>query len=413
MRTTKLNRLTELQVKNSKPNAILTDGGGLYLRNLRWVFRATSPVTGKEFDLPLGARDNVTLKVARIKASGFRALITDKIDPRDHIAALAEKAKEKAAQLIPFKTVAEQWCEAKLGERRGEGNRRAVRNILAIYTKPFADTPMARITSGTIADALLLLKDRPAMRVKVISIVHSIFSWAMALGVIPETLNPARRSKMDLLMPASAATVRSNRFVPLDQLPGFMERLSAVPGTLARALEFTFHSGLRQHEVRHLLWEWVNLDTRWITVPAAIMKANRDHQAFLSDPAHAIIMSMLPLRRPGGLVFPGGGLTGTIGERSLRTLVEDRFPDLGPVQIHGARAALKTWATTTAHRREIIEMTLAHRIGGQVESAYFAGNEAAIRKLREALYADWSSFLAGGAAAPAANVLAFVHAAQQ
>jgi integrase len=413
MRTTKLNRLTELNLKNAKPNAILSDGGGLYLRNLRWVFRATSPVTGKEFDLPIGARDNVTLKAARAKASEFRALIAQKIDPRDHIAALLEQAKAEAAKNICFIEVAEKWMEAKLPERRGIGNQKAVRTVIVKYTKPFAHVPMAQVTSGTIADALLPLKDRPAQRVKVVSAIHSIAAWAMAMGIIPEALNPARRSKMDLLMPASAATVRSNRFVPLDQLPGFMERLSAVPGTLARALEFTFHSGLRQHEVRHLLWDWINLDTRWITVPAAIMKGKRDHQVFLSTHAYAIIMSMLPLRRPGGLVFAGGGLTGMVGERSLRTFLEDHFADLGAVQIHGSRAALRTWAATTLHRRELIEITLAHNIGAKVESAYFNSAEPAIRKAREALYADWSAFLTGGAAAPAANVLAFAHAAQQ
>ena len=134
MRTTKLNRLTELNVKNAKPSAILADGGGLYLRSQRWVFRATSPVTGKEFDLPIGARDNVTLKAARIKASEYRTLIAQKIDPRDHLAALLEQAKAEAAKNICFIEVAERWMEAKLPERRGIGNQKAVRTVIVKYT---------------------------------------------------------------------------------------------------------------------------------------------------------------------------------------------------------------------------------------------------------------------------------------
>ena len=75
----------------------------------------------------------------------------------------------------------------------------------------------------------------------------------------------------------------------------------------------------------------------------------------------------------------------------------DKFPDIGKVQVHGARASLKTWATpTTSPARELIELSLAHSIGGAVESAYFHPNDASIRKAREALYRDWSNFLCGG-----------------
>ena len=55
MRSTPHDKLTQLQVKNAQPNAILSDGGGLYLRRKVWVFRYTSPLTSKETDLYLGS----------------------------------------------------------------------------------------------------------------------------------------------------------------------------------------------------------------------------------------------------------------------------------------------------------------------------------------------------------------------
>ena len=126
------------------------------------------------------------------------------------------------------------------------------------------------------------------------------------------------------------------------------------------------------------------------------MKAGKAHHVFLSDRAHAVILAMEPQRRPNGHVFPGNTAAGAIGIGSLSQMIKDRFPDLGRVQVHGARASLKTWATAhTHHRREIIELTLAHAIGGAVESAYLRDNDAAIRKAREALYRDWSDFLHG------------------
>ena len=58
--------LTALRVKNAKPGEKLGDGGGLRLdvdHNGRrsWVFRFTSPVTGKERFMGLGSANDVTL----------------------------------------------------------------------------------------------------------------------------------------------------------------------------------------------------------------------------------------------------------------------------------------------------------------------------------------------------------------
>ena len=184
--------------------------------------------------------------------------------------------------------------------------------------------------------------------------------------------------------------------MPLAALPAFMGRLEATPGNLPRALEFLIHTGLRQAEVTGLRWAYVDLSDRSLTIPAQHMKAGKAHRVFLSDHAHAIITGLLPQQRANGYVFPGGTASGAIGATSLGHMFRDKFPDLGKVQVHGARGSFKTWATTTTHRRELIELTLAHSIGSAVESAYFNPNDASIRKAREALYRDWSNFLRGG-----------------
>ena len=79
------------------------------------------------------------------------------------------------------------------------------------------------------------------------------------------------------------------------------------------------------------------------------------------------------------------------------------------VQLHGARSSFKTWLTSrTLHRRELVELCLAHAIGGAVESAYLHVDSPAVRTAREAIYRDWSAFLTGAAPAQsAANVLPF------
>jgi hypothetical protein len=73
MRATRLNKLTPVAVKNAPAKGVLSDGGGLYIRNRLFVFRYTSPVTGRERDLSLGPITAQTLKQAREQAIEFRA----------------------------------------------------------------------------------------------------------------------------------------------------------------------------------------------------------------------------------------------------------------------------------------------------------------------------------------------------
>jgi hypothetical protein len=101
-------------------------------------------------------------------------------------------------------------------------------------------------------------------------------------------------------------------------------------------------------------------------------------------------MTVLPLRGPRGFVFPGGSRTGAIGERSLGTFFEDHFPDLQGHQIHGLRAAMKTWTTENGHRREAIELSLAHDFSSEADRIYLHSDLAPMRK---AMYRAWSDFL--------------------
>jgi hypothetical protein len=239
MRTTKHNKLTDKQVKNApakgKP---LSDGGGLYLRDGRWVFRYTSPITGKERDLSIGPAHTVTLKAAREKATGYRALVTENIDPHHHVAEQLEKAKAEAAANVTFGEVSQKWLESKLSDRKSAKNQRAIKSVIETHTKALANVPIASINSAMIADAVKPLKDRPAQQTNVVSLIHSIFDWAMAADIIPESLNPARRKKLGKLLPKrdmAARPIRHNRFGEVKDLPGFMTRLAAIPGNLARA----------------------------------------------------------------------------------------------------------------------------------------------------------------------------------
>jgi hypothetical protein len=164
MRTTKLNKLTPLAIKNAGPKAILSDGGGLYVRCRLWTFRYTSPLTGKERDLSLGPVSGLTLAQARDKAAGYRNLLAQNIDPHVHEAEKVEAKKEEAAKNITFGAVVDRWVAAKLADRKGERNQRAIRSVIERHIQPaLGSKPIASITSIMIADAVKPLAQSPSV----------------------------------------------------------------------------------------------------------------------------------------------------------------------------------------------------------------------------------------------------------
>ena len=67
-----------------------------------------------------------------------------------------------------------------------------------------------------------------------------------------------------------------------------------------------------------------------------------------------------------------------------------RRMDRDDLTTHGFRATFKTWATEkTNYQREVIEVALAHTIGGKVEAAYQRGD--LLEKRRQFMDA-WAAF---------------------
>src|SRR5258708_28911003 len=133
--------LTAIAVKNAKPGQRVGDGGGLRLDvdrngNKSWVFRYTSPVTGKERYAGLGPVADVTLAAARDAAQAARALIREGKDP------IAEKREKRATARIAamrgvtFRQCAERLIDSHEGSWKNPRHRQAWRNSMRDYAYP-------------------------------------------------------------------------------------------------------------------------------------------------------------------------------------------------------------------------------------------------------------------------------------
>ncbi|MFZ2988081.1 tyrosine-type recombinase/integrase, partial [Ideonella sp.] len=205
--------------------------------------------------------------------------------------------------------------------------------------------------------------------------------------------NPARwRGHLDKLLPAPGkiAKVESFAALPIDAVGGFMRQLRAADGMGARALEFVILTAARSGEVRAATWQEIDLQEGMWTVPAAKMKAGKEHRVALSAAAVSLLKS-LPESGGSDLVFTsprGGQLSDMTLSAVLRRMNVPAVP-------HGFRSTFRDWVSERTHYpREVAEMALAHAIGDKVEAAYRRGDLFAKRRL---MMEDWAAFLASPA----------------
>src|SRR5262249_40431464 len=128
-------------------------------------------------------------------------------------------------------------------------------------------------------------------------------------------------------------------------------------------------------------------------IPGSRMKSGRDHTVPLCDRA-VDLLAKLP--RDGEYIFPSSKAGTAIGKNSFGDLIETMgYKDKATA--HGFRATFKTWATeTTDASQVVIEMCIAHKIGGSLEKAYQRGDLLAKRRELMDQWCRYCSGLLGG-----------------
>ena len=178
-----------------------------------------------------------------------------------------------------------------------------------------------------------------------------------------------------------------------------MAALRAREGIAARAVEFAILTACRSGEVRGARWAEFDLPGRVWTIPAARMKAKREHQVPLSDAAVAML-SRLPKVGDTDIVF-AGTKGQPLSDMSLTAVVRRMNADDKSlwvdakgenITVHGFRSSFRMWAAeTTNYPREVAEHALAHQLPDAVERAYQRGSQFA---KRTALMEEWSVYCA-------------------
>jgi integrase len=199
--------------------------------------------------------------------------------------------------------------------------------------------------------------------------IEAVIDYATALGHRSGD-NPARwRGHLDHLLPkpTKVRAVKHHPALPHANMADFMSDLSGRSGVGARALEFTILTAARSGETRGMTWAEVDLDARTWTIPAARMKAGKEHRVPISDDAFSLLG---PRRDDAALVFASETKPGKpISDMSMTAVLRRMGRD--GITVHGFRSTFRDWAgETTGFPREVIEAALAHGIKNKAEAAY-------------------------------------------
>lgn len=172
-------------------------------------------------------------------------------------------------------------------------------------------------------------------------------------------------------------------------VPAFYADLSTRKALSAQALRFTCLTGLRTGEVLGAKWEEMDLNALIWTIPAARMKMGDAHRVPLTPEMVAIVA---PLRAmESRYVFEGQKRHQPLSNMSMLMLL--RRMQIEDATVHGFRSTFRDWASEVANApREVAELSLAHKVGSNVERAYARSDLLERRRL---LMERWSTHVTG------------------
>lgn len=410
----KAKELTALDVKRlAHPgrgtNAVFPVGGvaGLLVQitpagSKSWILRAT--VGTKRRDIGLGGYPDVSLAQARERGREARDMIRRGIDPVEQRKAARAALTAQQKRGLTFAAAVDRYCSAKLGELRNDKHRAQWRATLDTYAAPaLGDLLVGDIAVSDVQRALEPIwttKTETASRLR--GRIEAVLAWATVAGHRTGD-NPARwKGNLDAILPkpGKVAKVEHHPALAMADAPGWFADLRKRDGTATRALEFMALTAARSGEVRGATWAEIDLDAALWTIPAARMKAGREHRVPLTDAALSLLEAM-PRLGDSPFVFPaarGGQLSDMALSACMRRINEAREggyldPRSGrPAVPHGLRSTFRDWAAEKGLARDMAEIALAHVVGTEVERAY---RRSDMLDRRRRMMAEWGAFLRG------------------
>ncbi|MFC2992986.1 tyrosine-type recombinase/integrase [Halomonas tibetensis] len=359
----------------------------------RWEMRYKKPETGRWGWMGLGTYPEVTAKLARQRADEAFALVQQGIDPVKQ--RKARQQAEDASNDKLFSVSAEEWYQRKQQMGRADKTLRGIRYWLDGDALPaLGNLPLDRISRTKCRELQEQIEARGAFNTaeKARTWLNQIFGYAIAHGRTEN--NPASN-----LADVAAAPPEEKPYPHLleDQLPDFLRALSTstCKPIVLTASWMVVRTASRPGMVRFAEWREIDLDKGLWEIPAARMKARRDHVAPLSRQVVASLRALQRLTGEHRYLFPSEGPKSPVISDSTINKCFANIGYRGRMTGHGARHTAKTLLSEHGWPTIWTEMQLAHKPAG-MEGIYNQAGYLAQRQVMMQWYCDYLDALTAG-----------------
>ena len=376
-------KLTDRQISRLRTPKRYGDGGGLYL-DIRasgfktWVQRIV--IDSKRVDRRLGIYPAMSLSSARAAASQNVVAVRNGDNPWSKSVAVSD------TDTPTVRDIANDVYAANSPAWKSQKTRNVWRQRIDRYILPaIGDMPIDTVTRSHILDILLPIwheKAETARRCRMI--LRLIMGYAVARDLIE--FNVAGEG-IDGALPRHRRRVIHMRAIDWRAVPSVISQVRASTASANAKLLFAWQvlTATRPGESRHARWCDIDIARRIWTIPAAMMKSEREHRVPLSDACMDILDAAMDIRDDSGLVFPST-LTGTaISDATINKTLRALGVD---ATAHGFRSSFRDWCAEHGESRELAEAALSHIVGG-VEGAYFRSDLFDARRGLMQRYADF------------------------
>ena len=371
-----------------------------------WLYRFTSPVSGKRRAMGLGSVEICSLANARQKSLGLRRAIFDGIDPIDQRQEKKLGVKESDLNSITFQEAAKRCIKTKEAEWSNSKHKDQWVSTINTYALPIigkmrvdqiTTTHLVKLLeqeikkkNGEVEGTFWKVRTETATRLR--QRIEVILDWCKAHKYISGD-NPARyQGALCHLLPKASKIKKVAHYpaLPFQRIGEFISDLRAHTGYSAFALELLILTATRTSEVIKAKWSEFDLEAKVWIIPADRMKAGKEHRVPLNRRAIEIL-DYLKTIRVNSYLFPSS----LHKERALSNMallsMMRKMPKYADFVPHGFRSPFRDWAAeTTEYSNETVELALAHTIQNKVEAAYRRQDQL---EKRVCLMSDWEGFI--------------------
>jgi len=287
---------------------------------------------GKVRSIVIGRIDEIGLMEARKERDRLSRMLGDGLDPvaQRHIVveeerARLQRAKEAAAarraaatarreaakrEQLTLSRVADDWVT---GMRRHWTPKHAEQIVQSLRDHVYGhlgERPIEALKSSEVLDVIdkLLANGNVETARRVRQRLDAIFEYAGMRHGVPT--NPVASAKREITKRVKAASKLhpEKRFacVPIAEVPHLLRAMRAYVGTpVTRSLMWLVAlTACRTGEARYATWDEFDFERAVWTIPAARMKARKEHRVPLSPPVIALLSNLREASGQHGFVIP-------------------------------------------------------------------------------------------------------------